>query len=92
MQETVKPTNDANIMTAHDFFMHNLVQSSINEDGNYSLYDIENAMIEFAKLHVEAALEAAAFNAETRYIPYTDNDYEVDKRSIRNAYPLTNIK
>jgi hypothetical protein len=54
--------------------------------------DLKKAMIEFAKLHVEAALKAAAENAETRYIPYTDDDYEIDKRSILNAYSLENIK
>ena len=39
--------------TAEEFFTSQLVQSSIDENGNYSLYDIRNAMTEFAKLHVE---------------------------------------
>jgi len=48
------------------------------------------AMIEFAKLHVEAALQAALENSET----YMDgssvfNEFE---SSILNAYPLDNIK
>ena len=50
-----------------------------------------NDMIEFAKLHVQAALEAAAIDATTKFIPFTD-DEEVDRDSIRNAYPLDNVK
>ena len=39
-------------------------------------------MIEFAKLHVEAALNAAC----------TSDGYEIDEESVLNSYPLTNIK
>lgn len=53
--------------------------------------EIKNVMIEFAKIHVEAALKAAIYNAETKIIKYTD-DYEVDKHSILSSYPLENIK
>ena len=49
------------------------------------------AMIEFAKMHVEAALKAASENADTKDVPYTD-DIEVDKDSILYSYPLANIK
>lgn len=42
----------------------------------------KNSFIEFAKLHVEAALNAAC----------TSDGYEIDEESILNAYPLTNIK
>ena len=52
---------------------------------------VQEAMIEFTKLHVEAALKAAASDAHTKDVPYTD-DVEVDKESILNAYPLENIK
>ena len=48
-------------------------------------------MIEFAKLHVEEALKAAANEAITEFIPFTD-DEDVDRDSILNSYPLTNIK
>ena len=51
---------------------------------------IKNAMIEFAKLHVEAALKAAYDNIE-----YTTVDSSVPyvvEGSILNSYPLTNIK
>lgn len=59
--------------------------------------DVEQAMIEFAKMHVQAALEVASENAETKeeydniYDP-NDKYYVVDKNSILNSYPLTNIK
>lgn len=49
------------------------------------------AMIEFAKLHVEAALKEASEQAEI------ENDWDnqkgnISKDSILNAYPLENIK
>ena len=64
------------------------------------------AMIEFAKLHVQAALESAVENGKVRLA----NDWvrkqetihpnslvgsitiKLDKQSILNAYPLDNIK
>jgi hypothetical protein len=49
-------------------------------------------MIEFAKLHVEAALTEASENADTIYRGYSFGDYIVDKDSILNAYSLENIK
>jgi D-aminopeptidase len=56
----------------------------------YSEEDVKKAMIEFAKLHVEQALKAASENV----IVHDDafKEAEVDKDSILNAYPLTNIK
>ena len=49
----------------------------------------EQAMIEFAKLHVQQALESAA-----EKLPYDDrlNQDIMVKQSILNTYPLTNIK
>ena len=63
----------------------------------------QEVMIEFAKLHVKAALEAAAEKVklkEFRIIPQdqdsVSNDmgdiYGVDKQSILNAYPEHLIK
>ena len=48
-----------------------------------------NAMIEFAKLHVEAALHIASERADL-----TDNSSftYVDKESILKSYPLDKIK
>lgn len=51
--------------------------------------NIPDAMIEFAQMHVEAALEKASEDAET---DGGDGYGWVDKGSILNAYPLTNIK
>jgi hypothetical protein len=52
------------------------------------------AMTEFAKLHVQAALEAAAENAKAREDPkdFGTGEIWVDKSSIIEAYPLSNIK
>ena len=51
-------------------------------------------MIEFAKLHVESALKAAAGNADLKYLtpPHPYDNVVVDTMSILNAYPLENIK
>ncbi len=59
--------------------------------------DVKTAMIEFAKLHVKAALEAAANNAEVSIElsnPYDpESEYaEVNKQSILSAYPESNIE
>ena len=51
---------------------------------------IHESMIEFAKLHVEAALEEANRKVIVTY--YYDEGIRVNKDSILNAYPLTNIK
>ena len=55
------------------------------------IHSLDKIMIEFAKLHVEAALKEASENAETKLIKYTD-DYEIDKYSILNSYSLDKIK
>lgn len=59
-------------------------------DGLLNPFDVAEAMIEFAKMHVEAALKEASENAESYVIGGLTS--EVDKESILNAYPLTNIK
>lgn len=74
------------ILTAKKF-----IENYMEENNHDSNINVEDALIEFAKLHVQAALEAAAIDATTKFIPFTD-DEEVDGDSIRNAYPLTNIK
>lgn len=62
--------------------------------GEFGLYYIKTAMIEFAKLHVTAALEKASREAEL--IKYTDDWGDpavyLNKASILNAYPLDLIK
>jgi hypothetical protein len=57
--------------------------------------NIEETMIEFAKLHVKAALkkvsEKAAINING-FIQDYDENLCVDKNSILTSYPLKNIK
>jgi hypothetical protein len=62
----------------------------------------EEALIKFAELHVQAALEAADNNAQVHICDWDyswdgENEnavpiYGVDSDSILNAYPLNNIK
>jgi hypothetical protein len=53
-------------------------------------YVSPNDLIEFAKMHVEAALKEASDKAI--YTGYNLASIEIDKDSILEAYPLTNIK
>ena len=82
------------ILTAEEFFDSSNMGLSNTTEYMYCQKDIVKKAIEFAKFHVEAALKAAAENAETE----TEHDYRggswdmVDKDSILNAYPLENIK
>ena len=66
-------------------FLENLIEEN-NHDSNI---DLEDALIEFAKMHVEAALYIASERADL-----TDNGRfpYVDKGSILNSYSLDNIK
>lgn len=74
-----------NIPTAEEFAIETM-------QGGTDLQEIERALIGFAKLHVEAALEAAMEKAEIHY-PLENDFYEcVDRKTILNAYPLTNVK
>jgi len=59
--------------------------------------DIEELMVNFAKLHCKAQLEAILENAEVNIVNKKAKNpkftlVEVDKASIKNAYDLTNIK
>jgi hypothetical protein len=53
-----------------------------------------NVMIEFAKMHVEAALKEASEKALTTWATtdFYDKNKVVSKNSILKSYPLTNIK
>jgi hypothetical protein len=53
-------------------------------------YTEEEIMIEFTKLHVEAALKEASEDVELE--TYGNFGNSVNKDSILNAYPLENIK
>ena len=73
------------IPTAEEFILDNY-------EVNYANPEILKVMIEFAKLHVEAALKEA--EKETiKYISKTIIELNMyNKNSILNAYPLENIK
>ena len=77
------------IPTAEEFMESHNMSSSDNR---------KKILIEFAKLHVEAALKEASekvtCSEETQYDEY-DNAVliaKIDKDSILNAYPLSNIR
>lgn len=64
-----------------------------DEDGHPVYYDwsAQDAMIEFAKLHVEAALKEASKKVIVNN--YRDEGrIKINKNSILGAYPLENIK
>ena len=63
-----------------------------NNDIRYVTYSLEEKLITFAKLHVEAALKAAsATDIFWGKFSYTHRA-EHDKESILNSYPLNKIK
>ena len=80
------------IPTAEEFIINREVkQGFLLTNNTEELNDIVKSHIEFAKLHVEEALKAAAEQAEI------ENDWDnqkgnISKDSILNAYPLENIK
>ncbi len=83
------------IMSAEEFFKSEIPKyesvSDFMTDG-----DIFYHAREFATMHVKYALEEASKLAIVKYVEEdgcaTGDYYEVDKKSILNAYPLTNIK
>jgi hypothetical protein len=98
------------IPTAEDFLQDHHQISHFYDDKTDRMVcfssDVQKAMIEFAKLHVEAALKAAS---ESRCINMFDKPWKayslepgtkildvvnitVNKNLIINSYPLENIK
>jgi hypothetical protein len=83
------------IPTAEDFLQEHSKISHFYDDKTNQMVcfsaDVQQALIDFAKLHVELALKTAAENA---IIIPSEEDIEeyVDQKSIINAYPLDNIK
>ena len=69
----------------------NLLQNIGMDMYDEKYHNIKSLLIEFAKLHVESALEVALEDAP--YGSSTDTvSYEDMKDAILNAYPLDNIK
>ena len=75
--------------TAKEFISNvGVTTSPVSGLKSYLKEDVKQTMIEFAKLHVQAALEAATNLTNKSGIPrIVDN-----KDSILNSYPLDNIK
>lgn len=78
-----------NIPTAAEY-----VQLNFDSIDEFDFESNRRNLIEFARIHVEAALKEASEKAELEYshTEYGDDIMKVDKESILNAYPLTNIK
>ncbi len=78
--------------TAYEFCQSNSLVDSYGRPDKTT----EEALIEFAKLHVQAALDLATKQATT-YSKGCSDGYEswdiecVNKDSIINSYPLTNV-
>ena len=70
------------IPTAEEFVMRGHLWVGDDKDVN----DLAKSHIEFAKLHVEAALKEAKNSLKDGYVT------PQDEQDILNAYPLTNIK
>ena len=91
----VKLNKMENIPTAEELLNDRvyITQDDI-EDVHDSISTVAEAMIEFAKLHVEAALKHASEKAELSNKPKFSGDYNlvVDEDSILNSYPLNKIK
>ena len=83
------------ILTAEDFLQDHLEISHFYDDKaeNMVCYsdDVQKAMIEFAKLHVEAALKAAFEDAPCGSSTDIVTCEELHK-AIMDSYPLKNIK
>jgi hypothetical protein len=69
------------------------------EDVHSSVGSVTDVMIEFAQLHVQAALKVASENATVTPIDHEEISegsfrpiWGVDDDSILNSYPLSNIK
>jgi hypothetical protein len=83
------------IPTASELFDKYAYLSYLNYDDGCSVSKdaFEKALLEFAKLHVEAALKAASENVVVDYTHVEPDNIEVYaiNSSILNAYPLKNI-
>jgi hypothetical protein len=85
------------IPTSRELFDKYACTSWLEPDGFIVSVDkesFEKALLEFAKLHVQAALKAADDNADVTVIDVdmTGAIWGVDSETILNAYPLENIK
>jgi negative regulator of sigma E activity len=93
--------NMKNIPTAEELLLAVVIDNNNSFDLNdfKITSDVTKAMVEFAKIHVQEALKQASQNVKTKEEWWQDNGNPngfsytaVDRDSILNAYPLTNIK
>ena len=80
----LKRNNMEKIPTVEEF-----LDSLYRKKGQTMFDAIEQAMIEFAKLHVEQALKEASKKSKNKEGQITDHKLT---NSILNSYPLSNIK
>lgn len=76
------------IPTAGEF----LESMNIPPDATWGMFDIDKIMIEFAKLHVEAALKAALESIPCLGSSTDIASYEEVEEEVLNAYPEELIK
>ena len=81
-----------NIPTAEDFLLHDYDASSRQEGGSVFAQDAKDKMIEFAKLHVKAALQEALENVPGFGSSTDIPDWKEVEKELLNSYPLENIK
>jgi len=74
-----------NVPTAKEFYRQAINDETIGDD----ITDLMNA---YAKLHVEAALEAALDSIPCLGSSSDIATYEEVEKEVLNSYPLTNIK
>lgn len=93
-------------MTAREFLKDTYKKNNKEYDSyEIQLPSVEEDLIEFAKFHVKAALEAASKKGlvivhdydenkdwTTNHYLYGENNVKVDEESILKAYPEENIK
>lgn len=88
------------IPTAEEFCKNRGILEINTNTQTYNINADIEAFIEFAKLHVKEALKAASENASLNYeaddggfnLSFQEGDYVINKDSILNSYPESNIK
>ena len=88
-------------MKTSEEFLNKKKYPLFNENGGLGIHYVKEAMIEFAKMHVQEALKQASEKADADFTYLGDDLKEIGaeyievytiKDSILNAYPLDLIK
>ena len=90
------PVEEWRLPTAEEFLDNGDFHSHTDDSNDKVFYQnlVQEAMIEFAKLHVQEALKVASENAEPDYWKgdcQLCGSNTIDKDSILNAYPVDKI-